>query len=152
MICVVKPETIGMKVMDMLRTVIKHLPPTDHPFIRSMLTILIDRGYLEISKTQACCDTSNSNYRRDYVEFFRTIKYNLVLPFQFIELHINGMRVVNDNVIAKSYWMQTNIISSSSSFYPVAWNRNELRHERCNSCSKIHAKYMGVWNWKCSCG
>ena len=50
MICVLKPEGIGMRLGDMLKSVIQQLVPTDQPAMRAQLCPFIDHGYLEIAK------------------------------------------------------------------------------------------------------
>ena len=53
MICVLKPETIDMKLGDMLRSVITHLSPTKQPNMQSLLTFFIDQGYFDLSRVQS---------------------------------------------------------------------------------------------------
>ncbi len=50
MICVAKPETSGMKIANMSRTVTKHLSPTDQPAMRLIPAFFFDQGYLESLK------------------------------------------------------------------------------------------------------
>ena len=43
---------MNLKLSDMLRDAIKHLIPDSEPSIRSLLTLFIDRGYLELALRQ----------------------------------------------------------------------------------------------------
>ena len=52
MIRVLNPEVIGMRLGDMLKSVIRQLMPTDQPAMRAQLCLFIDPGYLEIAKVQ----------------------------------------------------------------------------------------------------
>ena len=51
-ICYMAPDLMNLKLSDMLRDAIKHLIPDSEPSIRSLLTLFIDRGYLELALRQ----------------------------------------------------------------------------------------------------
>ena len=51
-ICYMAPDLMNLKLSDILRDAIKHLIPDSEPSIRSLLTLFIDRGYLELALRQ----------------------------------------------------------------------------------------------------
>ena len=52
-ICYMAPDLLNLKLSDMMRDAIKPLIPTSKPSIRALLTLFINRGYLELALHQS---------------------------------------------------------------------------------------------------
>ena len=77
MIWALKPETIGMKLGEILKELIQSVLPSDQPTLRAQLSFFIDQGYLEIAKSQSSQVANLIQIMEEVnVMFCRTIKNN----------------------------------------------------------------------------
>eukprot|EP00986_Skeletonema_menzelii_P000633 scaffold176_cov69-Skeletonema_menzelii.AAC.1 len=92
-ICRVTPDTIGLKLGEMLKETIKKLCPNEAQ--RSTLGLFLDRGYLELAKAQHVDVTNliqiicNMNCK-----FLGTVKDSAKFPFIFVEVNEDGKTIL----------------------------------------------------------
>lgn len=135
MICVLKPETIGMTLGDMLQSVFIHLFPTEQPVMRSLLTFFIDQGYLEISKMQSRAVTNLIQIMEEMnAKFLGMVNNKLIFPYQFVEVNPDGKHVVTERFLHRCKVCKQILLHTPNQckllFYGMEWERVEARESQ----------------------
>ena len=101
-ICHITPDTIGLKLRDMLRDTIRKLSP--NRAMRHSLGIFMDRGYLDLAKAQ---DVDISNLIQIICEedckFLGTVKDSGNFPFHFVDINKDGKTVLSKRLMVQMY-------------------------------------------------
>eukprot|EP00984_Skeletonema_dohrnii_P012472 scaffold5064_cov67-Skeletonema_dohrnii-CCMP3373.AAC.2 len=95
-ICRVTPDTLGIKLGDMLRDTIRKLCPNRALRLRSTMGLFLDRGYLHLAKAQEV-DITNliQIICEEDCKFLGTVKDSAKFPFYFVEVNEDGKTVAN---------------------------------------------------------
>jgi hypothetical protein len=114
-----------------------------------LLGFFIDRGYLEIAKVQTGLVTNLIQVIEDLnASFLGTMNNNPCFPFQFVEINLDGKRVVNGKVVAQTYGMRTNFVAKTKSNRPIQASvmRHGMGKTRCVRVAKNMPRFMrNVW-------
>ena len=102
------PDTIGLKLGDMLRKTIHKLCPNAAQ--RSTMGLFLDRGYLDLAKAQEV-DITNliQIICEENCKFLGTVKNSAKFPFVFVDINEDGKTVANKRakiqmVGKRSFW------------------------------------------------
>eukprot|EP00986_Skeletonema_menzelii_P016560 scaffold15054_cov74-Skeletonema_menzelii.AAC.1 len=101
-ICRVVPDTIGLKLGEMLKETIRKLCP--NPAQRSNMCLFLDRGYLDLAKAQHEDVTNLIQIIGEMnCKFLGTVKDSAKFPFIFVEVNEDGKTVRNKRMMLQVY-------------------------------------------------
>ena len=101
-ICRVTPDTLGLKLGEMLRDTIRKLCP--NKALRSSMGLFLDRGYLELVKEQEVNITNLIQIIcEENCKFLGTVKDSAKFPFYFVEINEDGKTVANKRLKLQMY-------------------------------------------------
>ena len=108
-ICHVQPDTLQLKLSEMLIKAIKHVSPSDQAAQRASLAFFIDRGYLELCAAQDIKITNLIQIMESMgVKFLGTCKDTQAFPFKIVDLNESPSTTVeNGKPIVQGYGTRT---------------------------------------------
>ena len=126
-ICRVMPDTIGLKLADMLKETIEKLCP--NPSQRSNLCLFLDRGYLDLAKAQEVDITNLIQIICDLdCKFLGTVKDSAKFPFIFVEVNEDGKTVRNKRMMLQVYGRRSVWVARSKRSGGKTIQASVLRH------------------------
>ena len=94
MICWLHPDTLNLKMSDLLRSTIRHLLPLHQPGMRALHAFFINRGYTELARQQMMHVTNLIQIcGEENVKFHSIIKDNSSFPFEAVDRNESGKTV-----------------------------------------------------------